>query len=61
MQASTSPDGSLNLHLETAEAEKLRRSLKTAISAMVTLYAREGMTDAKNFLTSLEKTLRHDD
>ena len=58
MQAATSPDGSLSLRLDTAEADQLRRSLKTAISAMVTLYAREGMTDAKNFLVSLEKTLR---
>jgi len=58
MQASTAPDGSLNLRLDTAEADRLRRSLKTAISAMVTLYAREGMTDAKNFLVSLEETLR---
>ncbi len=58
MQASTSSDGSLNLRLETAEAEKLRRSIKTAISAMVTLYAREGMTDAKNFFVSLEEALR---
>lgn len=58
MQASTAPDGSLSLRLETAEADRLRRSLKTAISAMVTLYAREGMTDAKNFLASLEEALR---
>lgn len=58
MQASTSPDGSLNLHLETAEAEQLRRSIRTAISAMVTLYAREGMTDAKNFFAALDDTLR---
>ena len=58
MQASTSPDGTLNLRLETAEADQLRRSLKTAISAMVTLYAREGMTDARNFLASLEEALR---
>ena len=58
MQASTSPDGSLSLRLEFAEADKLRRSLKTAISAMVTLYAREGMTDAKDFLVSLEEALR---
>ncbi len=58
MQVSTSPDGSLNLRLESNEADKLRRSIKTAISAMVTLYAREGMTDAKNFLVSLEDALR---
>ena len=58
MQASTSPDGSLNLRLETAEADRLRRSIKTAISAMTTLYAREGMTDAKNFLVSLQDALR---
>jgi hypothetical protein len=58
MQASTSPDGSLNLRLEAAEADQLRRSIKTAISAMVTLYAREGMTDAKNFFASLGETLR---
>jgi hypothetical protein len=58
MQASTSSDGSVNLRLESAEAEKLHRSLKTAISAMVTLYAREGMTDARNFLATLEEALR---
>jgi len=58
MQASTSSDGSVNLRLESAEADKLQRSLKTAISAMVTLYAREGMTDAKNFLVTLQETLR---
>jgi hypothetical protein len=58
MQAAITPDGSLNLRLDTTEADLLRRSLKTAISAMVTLYAREGMTDAKNFLVSLEETLR---
>jgi hypothetical protein len=57
MQASTTPDGSLNLRLESAEADKLRRSIKTAISAMVTLYAREGMTDAKNFFVALQETL----
>ena len=58
MQASTSSDGSVNLRLESAEADKLQRSLKTAISAMVTLYAREGMTDAKNFLVTLQEALR---
>jgi hypothetical protein len=58
MQASTSADGSLNLQLQAAEAEQLRRSIKTAIAAMVTLYAREGMTEAKNFFASLEETLR---
>ena len=58
MQASTSSDGSVNLRLESAEAKKLHRSLRTAISAMVTLYAREGMTDAKNFLVTLEEALR---
>lgn len=58
MQATQSPDGAVNLRLDTAEAEKLRRSIKTAISAMVTLYAREGMTEAKNFLVSLQETLR---
>ena len=58
MQASTSADGSVDLRLESAEADKLHRSLKTAISAMVTLYAREGMTDARKFLATLEETLR---
>jgi hypothetical protein len=58
MQASTSPDGKLNLQLDSAEAEGLRRSVKIAVSAMVTLYARAGMRDAKDFFVKLDEALQ---
>jgi hypothetical protein len=58
MQASTSPDGKLNLQLDSAEAEGLRRSVKIAVSAMVTLYARAGMRDAKDFFVKLDEILQ---
>ena len=58
MQASTSPDGNLNLQLDGAEAEDLRRSVKIAVSAMVTLYARAGMRDAKDFFVKLDEALQ---
>jgi hypothetical protein len=58
MQASTSTDGKLNLQLDSAEAEGLRRSVKIAVSAMVTLYARAGMRDAKDFFVKLDEALQ---
>ena len=58
MQVSTSPDGTLNLQLDGAEVEGFRRSVKIAVSAMVTLYARAGMRDAKEFFVKLDEALR---
>ena len=58
MQVSTSPDGKLNLQLDSAEVEGFRRSVKIAVSAMVTLYARAGMRDAKDFFVKLDEALQ---
>jgi hypothetical protein len=58
MQVSTSPDGKLNLQLERAEAEDFHRSVRIAVSAMVTLYARAGMRDAKDFFVRLDQALQ---
>ena len=58
MRVSTSPDGKLNLQLESAEAQTFQRSVKIAVSAMVTLYARAGMRDAKDFFVKLDEALQ---
>jgi hypothetical protein len=58
MQVSTSSDGKLTLELDATEVDRLRKSLKTPVSAMVTLYARSGMTEAKNFFVTLEAALQ---
>lgn len=58
MQVATLPDGKLNLQLDSTEAEDLQRSVKIAVSAMVTLYARAGMSEAKDFFVRLDKALQ---
>jgi hypothetical protein len=58
MQVATLPDGKLNLQLDSTEAEDLQRSVKIAVSAMVTLYARAGMRDAKDFFVRLDQALQ---
>lgn len=58
MQVSILPDGKLNLQLDSTEAEDFHRSVRTAVSAMVTLYARAGMRDAKDFFVRLDQALQ---
>ena len=58
MQVSTSPDGQLNLQLDSAEVQDFQRSVKIAVSALVTLYARAGMREAKDFFVKLDEVLQ---
>ncbi len=60
MQAS-SQSGNLVLQMDGDEAAEFRRYVKVAVAALVTLYAREGMVEAKAFFSKVAKTLEEAD
>jgi hypothetical protein len=57
MQVSTSPDGNLTLQMAGDEAEAFRKSVRVSIAALVTLYARADMKEAKDFFVKVSKAL----
>ena len=58
MQASTSPEGKLTLQLDGDEAEAFRKSVRVSIAALVTLYARADMKEAKDFFVKVGEALQ---
>jgi hypothetical protein len=57
MKASRSSDGNVTLQMRSEEAEGLQKNVKVAIAALVTLYARADMKEAKEFFIKLNKAL----
>ena len=57
MQVSTSPEGNLTLQMEGGEADAFRKSVRVSIAALVTLYARADMKEAKDFFVKVSKAL----
>jgi hypothetical protein len=58
MQASTSPEGKLTLQMDSDEAQALRKSVRVSIAALVTLYARADMREAKDFFVKVSAALQ---
>jgi hypothetical protein len=58
MQASTSPEGKLTLQMDSEEAQALRKSVRVSIAALVTLYARADMREAREFFVKISAALQ---
>jgi hypothetical protein len=57
MKASRTSDGNVTLQMRSEEAESLQKNVKVAVAALVTLYARADMKEAKDFFVKLNETL----